>query len=59
MASHFAARAIEDAVKHGKAIVKFISANDVDVPPTAATKFGSHGCNTPLADCWYGSHHDT
>lgn len=29
MASHLAVRAIEDAVKHGKAIVKFLSANDV------------------------------
>lgn len=37
MASHLAARAIEDAVKHGKAIVKFISANDVGVT-------GGHQC---------------
>jgi type II restriction enzyme len=29
MASHLAVRAIEDAVKHGKAIIKFLSANDV------------------------------
>ena len=29
MVSHLAARAIEDAVKYGKAIIKFISANDV------------------------------
>jgi hypothetical protein len=59
MASHLAARAIEDAVKHGKAIVKFISANDVGVPPTAGTKFGSHNCITSLAEHWYGSHYDT
>lgn len=37
MASHSAARAIEDAVKHGKAIVKFISANDVNAT-------GGHQC---------------
>lgn len=37
MGSHLAARAIEDAVRHGKAIVKFISANDVGVT-------GGHQC---------------
>lgn len=38
MVSHLAARAIEDAIRHGKAIVKFISANDVGV--TGSHQYG-------------------
>lgn len=59
MASHLAARAIEDAVKHGKTIAKFISANDVGAPPPATTKFGSSIGISSVTDCWYGSHYDT